>query len=140
MTSPITSSSMIDVQGIVSNLMKVESAPLTALQKDATAITTKISAYGKVSSSIATFRDAANNLAQLSTWKAVTASSSNAAAVAGTGADSGGDRSGSRVSGGVHVGGGGAGAGDGRVCGGAACWDAVRAGCRNWDAAAYFQG
>jgi flagellar hook-associated protein 2 len=81
MTSPITSSSMIDVQGIVTNLMKVESAPLTALKKDATAITTKISAYGKVSSSIATFRDAANNLAQLSTWRAVAASSSNPDAV-----------------------------------------------------------
>jgi len=81
MTSPITSSSMIDVQGIVTNLMKVESAPLTALKKDATAITTKISAYGKVSSSIATFRDAANNLAQLNTWRAVAASSSNPDAV-----------------------------------------------------------
>jgi len=88
MASPITSSSMIDVQGIVSNLMKVESAPLTALKKDATAITTEISAYGKVSSSIATFRDAANNLAQLSTWKAVAASSSNAGAVAVTASSS----------------------------------------------------
>jgi flagellar capping protein FliD len=48
MASPITSSSMIDVQGIVTNLMKVESAPLTALKKDANTITTKISAYGKV--------------------------------------------------------------------------------------------
>ncbi|MEI6545869.1 MAG: flagellar cap protein FliD N-terminal domain-containing protein, partial [Burkholderiales bacterium] len=88
MTSPITSSSMIDVQGIVTNLMKVESAPLTALKKDATAITTKISAYGKVASSIATFRDAANNLAQLATWKAVAANSSNADAVAVTASSS----------------------------------------------------
>lgn len=88
MTSPITSSSMIDVQGIVTNLMKVESAPLTALKKDANTITTKISAYGKVSSSIATFRDAANNLAQLSTWRAVNAVSSNPSAVTVTASSS----------------------------------------------------
>ena len=88
MASPITSSSMIDVQGIVTNLMKVESAPLTALKKDASTITTKISAYGKVSSSIATFRDAANNLAQLSTWRAVNAVSSNPSAVTVTASSS----------------------------------------------------
>jgi flagellar hook-associated protein 2 len=88
MASPITSSSMIDVQGIVTNLMRVESAPLTALKKDATAITTKISAYGKVSSAIATFRDATNNLAQLGTWKAVSAVSSNPSAVTVTASSS----------------------------------------------------
>ena len=89
MASPITASSTIDVQGIVSSMMQVERKPLTQLQTDAKKIDTKISAYGKLQSQIAAFRDAADALSRAGTWQAVKASSAAADAVevtAGTGA------------------------------------------------------
>lgn len=81
MTSPITSSSMIDVQGLVSSLVKAESRPLVQMQTDAKKIDVTISAYGKIQSQLASFRDAAATLSRLSTWGSVTAASSNANAV-----------------------------------------------------------
>ena len=58
----------LDVAGIISKLMSVESAPLTALQTKATGIQTKISAYAAVKSAISGFRDAARTLTNPSTW------------------------------------------------------------------------
>jgi flagellar hook-associated protein 2 len=89
MASPITASSTIDVQSIVSSMMQVERKPLTQLQTEAKKIETKISAYGKLQSQIAAFRDAAAELSKSGTWQTVKASSSASDAVdvtAGTGA------------------------------------------------------
>lgn len=71
----------LDVNSIISGLMKVEQAPLTDLQTRATAIQTTISAFGGVKSAVATFRDAAAALALPSTWNATAGTSSDSTAV-----------------------------------------------------------
>jgi len=55
--------------------------PLAQVQSEASRIGTKISAFGKLQSEIARFRDAAAELARPATWRAVTARSADAAAV-----------------------------------------------------------
>ena len=81
MTSPITSSSMIDVQGLVASLVKAESRPIVQMQTEAKKIDVKISAYGKLQSQLSAFRDAAAALSRFNSWSAVSASSSNTNAV-----------------------------------------------------------
>jgi len=81
MASPITASSSIDVQGLVRSLVTAESRPLTQMRTEAQKIDTKISAYGKLQSQIAAFRDAAATLARVDTWRAVQANSGNTNAV-----------------------------------------------------------
>jgi len=81
MPSPITASSSIDVQGMVSNLMSFERRPLTQMQTEAKKIDTKISAYGKLQSQVAAFRDASATLSRLETWRTVKAASADASAV-----------------------------------------------------------
>lgn len=79
MASPITSSGVIDVQSIVSALVKAESTPLTKLQSDAKKIDVRISAYGKIQSALAAFRDSAATLSRSSAWQSVKGSSSSTA-------------------------------------------------------------
>ena len=81
MASPITASSAIDVQGLVSSLMKAERKPLEQMQSEARKIDAKISAYGKLQSQVAAFRDAAASLSRLDAWRAVKGSSATPAAV-----------------------------------------------------------
>jgi flagellar hook-associated protein 2 len=71
----------LDVNAIITGLMRVERAPLTKLQSQATAIQTTISAFGAVQSATSTFRDAVAKLALPSTWSATAGSSANPAAV-----------------------------------------------------------
>jgi flagellar hook-associated protein 2 len=52
----------LDVSGIVSSLMAVERRPLTLLQNAATKITTKVSAWGKIQSQLASLQDASRGL------------------------------------------------------------------------------
>jgi len=81
MASPITASSTIDVQAMVSSLMQVERRPLVKLQSDAARVDVKISAWGQLQSRLAAFRDAAASLTQLDTWRATKATSGNPSAV-----------------------------------------------------------
>ncbi|HYF60012.1 MAG TPA: flagellar filament capping protein FliD [Burkholderiaceae bacterium] len=81
MASPITASSAIDVQGMVASLLRVERRPLEQMKVEATKIDTKISAWGKIQSQIAKFRDAAADLSRLETWRAVKASSTDPSSV-----------------------------------------------------------
>lgn len=81
MTSPITASSMIDVQGLVASLVKAESRPITQMQTEAKKIDVKISAFGKLQSQLSAFRDAAATLSRFNAWSAVSAVSSNPNAV-----------------------------------------------------------
>jgi len=84
MTSPITSSSAIDVQGIVSSLVNAERRPLVKMQADAKDIDTKISAYGKLQSAVAKFRDVANTLSSAATWQPAQATSAQPAQINAT--------------------------------------------------------
>lgn len=74
----------LDVQSIVTQLMKVEQQPLNQLKTAASSLQTKLSAYGTVKSALAGLQDAAGKLLDTSTWKAKTFTSSNTTAVTGS--------------------------------------------------------
>lgn len=71
----------LDVKSIVSQLVALEKQPLTKLQTSAAVINTKISAFGQIKSLVSSLSSAAGTLNSLTTWNAVSASSSNTAAV-----------------------------------------------------------
>jgi flagellar hook-associated protein 2 len=74
----------LDVKSIVSQLVALEKQPLTQLQTKATSLQTKLSAYGRIKSEMATLQDAASALLNKSTWDSKTFASTNVAAVSGT--------------------------------------------------------
>ena len=71
----------LDVNSIITQLMAIESQPLTALQKKATTIQSTVSEYGKIKSAVSTLNDLAAKLASTTTWGQTTVTSSNPAAV-----------------------------------------------------------
>ncbi|MBK9443403.1 MAG: flagellar filament capping protein FliD [Comamonadaceae bacterium] len=71
----------LDVKSIVSQLVALEKKPLDKLKLDATMFDAKISAYGQIKSLFSTLSSAASSLNSLTTWNAVTATSSNSTAV-----------------------------------------------------------
>lgn len=75
----------IDVNSIVESLMQIERAPLTKLGTDLSGIQTKLSAWGKMQSSVSTLRDAARTLVKSDTWRGAKAQSSDEAVVSATG-------------------------------------------------------
>ena len=76
----------LDVQSIVSQLIAIEKAPISTLQKQATTFQTKLSVYGTIKSQVSAMGDAANKLSKSTGWNAVTASSSNPSAIGVTAA------------------------------------------------------
>ncbi len=72
----------LDVKSIVSQLVALEKQPLTKLQTAAAVINTKISAFGQIKSLASAVSAAAGTLNSLTTWNAVSATSSNESAVA----------------------------------------------------------
>jgi flagellar hook-associated protein 2 len=83
--SAVTNST-IDVASIVSQLMQVESQPLTALQTTMTGLQTTVSAFGQLQSLLATLQDSARALTNISTWQASTGTSADDTAVSVTAA------------------------------------------------------
>ncbi|WP_293780332.1 flagellar filament capping protein FliD [uncultured Oxalicibacterium sp.] len=61
----------LDIESIVSKLMTAESAPLNALAKKEASYQAKLSAYGSLSSAVASFQTAMNNLGKSSTFDAL---------------------------------------------------------------------
>ena len=83
----------LDVKSIVSQLVALEKQPLTKLKLQAATVETRVSAFGLIKSLISTLSDAAGKLNSLTTYNAVTATSSNtkavvASAIGGTAANS----------------------------------------------------
>ena len=83
----------LDVKSIVAQLVALEKRPLTTIKVQAATVQARISAFGQIKSLISTLADAAGTLNSLTTYKAVTASSSNSAtlaasAIGGTAANS----------------------------------------------------
>ena len=76
----------LDVQSIVTQLVALEKAPLRQLQTQASSFQTKLSTYGTIKSQVSAMGDAAAKLSNSTGWSAVTASSSNAAAIGVTAA------------------------------------------------------
>ena len=67
----------IDVNGLVSQLMQVESQPLTKLQKTQATYQAKISAYGILRSTLSTFQDTVKNLGNVNNLQPIKASISD---------------------------------------------------------------
>ncbi len=83
-TGSITSTGIgsgLDVSSIVTQLMAVESRPLTLLQQRKSDLDSQVSAIGKMTSLTSAMRDAAQKLTSVSLWKSTVASSANEAAV-----------------------------------------------------------
>ncbi len=71
----------LDVNGIISSIMKVEQLPMQKLQATATTMQTRLSAFGQMQSLVSTFRDAANALTSAAAYSVTKASSTNTGAV-----------------------------------------------------------
>jgi flagellar hook-associated protein 2 len=71
----------VDVKSIVSQLTALERAPLRQLQTEASSFQTKLSSYGTIKSQVAAMGEAAAKLSNSSGWSAVSAASSNTAAI-----------------------------------------------------------
>lgn len=71
----------LDVEGIIKGLVGVERQPITKLQELAKSYQTKLSAVGQLQGQLSTLRDAARKLTDASTWKAVSATSSDVTAL-----------------------------------------------------------
>lgn len=74
----------LDINGIVSQLVAVERAPLKKLQTDASTLQSKLSVYGQVKSALSTLRDAANALTKADTWGQTSVTNSDSSTVAVT--------------------------------------------------------
>ncbi len=74
----------LDANSIVEKLVAVEHIPVDNLQTEATKIQTKVSAYGKLQSTVSGLRDAAAKLTSPDTWNATSSTTSDSAAVSVT--------------------------------------------------------
>ena len=74
--SSVSTGGVLDVNGLVSQLMAVESRPFVAMQDKEKAITAQLSAYGTLSGAVGSFQTTVNALADSSKYKVATASSS----------------------------------------------------------------
>lgn len=71
----------LDIKSIVSQLVALEKKPLDTLKLQAATVNTKISAFGQIKSLVSALSDAAASLASVTGWNAVSAKSSDSAAV-----------------------------------------------------------
>ncbi len=67
----------LDVKGIISSLMAVESQPLTLLQDKASTVSTEISAVGQIQSLTSALSDKAHALSSTSLWTQTTSASAD---------------------------------------------------------------
>ncbi|MFN0302495.1 MAG: flagellar filament capping protein FliD [Burkholderiales bacterium] len=75
------SQGIIDVAGIVSQLMTIEQRPLSNLARKEAGIQSKVSAYGSVKGALTSFQSSFSNLNNLATYQSVKATSSDEAHV-----------------------------------------------------------
>jgi len=74
----------LDVKSIVSQLVALEKAPITALQTKEASIQTKIASFAQIKSLVATFSDAASKLSLDSGWSSLNIASSSPTSVNAT--------------------------------------------------------
>jgi flagellar hook-associated protein 2 len=82
----------VDVNTIVTQLVALESRPLSQMRSEASALQTQVSSYGQLSSLFSGLQTAANKLTNAGLWKQATATSNNDAvvqAIGGSGAAAG---------------------------------------------------
>jgi len=71
----------LDIKSIVSQLVALEKKPLEKLQLQAATVQTKISVFGQIKSLVSALNDAVGKLTSVTGWNAVSATSSDSAAV-----------------------------------------------------------
>ena len=71
----------LDIKNIVSQLVAIEKQPLEKLKLQAAATQTKISTFGQIKSLVSALNDAVGKLTSVTGWNAVSATSSDSAAV-----------------------------------------------------------
>ena len=71
----------LDVSSIVSKLMSLERAPLTALENQATSFNTRLSTLGRLQSLYSSLRDKSNALVSPALWTGTTATASDSSAL-----------------------------------------------------------
>jgi len=74
----------LDIQGIVSQLVKLEQRPITQIQQRSAGLQTKLSAFGQLQSQLSNLQDQLGKVMSSSTWTTMRLNSSNAAALTGT--------------------------------------------------------
>ena len=77
--STVSTGGVLDVNGLVSQLMAVESRPFVAMQDKEKAITAQLSAYGTLSGAVGAFQGTVSALADASKYKVANASTSDSA-------------------------------------------------------------
>ena len=75
--STVSTGGVLDVNGLVSQLMAVESRPFVAMQDKEKAITSQISAYGTLSGAVGAFQTTVTALADSSKYKVANATTSD---------------------------------------------------------------
>lgn len=80
--------SNLDVNGIVSKLMQVESQPLVRLAQQEASYQAKLSAYGSLNSALSSFKSAVDGLNDLSKYNSYRASSSDSSILSGSASSS----------------------------------------------------
>lgn len=83
-SSPGLATNGLDVKSIISQLVKLEQKPLDTLKVQAATVSTKISAFGQIKSLVSTLSDAASKLSSLTSWNAVSTTSSDSKYVSAT--------------------------------------------------------
>lgn len=86
-TPPLSSAGVgsgLNVNDIVSKMMSLEQRPLTLLQAKVASTETKISSFGQVKAAMSALYDAANGLANLSTWRGKQVTTGDKGVVTGT--------------------------------------------------------
>lgn len=71
----------LDIGGIIDKLMSLERAPVSRIDTRLVELKAQVSAYGSLKSAVSTFRDSLDKLADISKFKAFTATSSAATVV-----------------------------------------------------------
>lgn len=74
----------LDVNGIVSKLMSVESIPLTQLNNQQSSYQSQISAYGQLSGALSTFQNSLTSLINPATFSALASTQSNSSVLTST--------------------------------------------------------
>jgi len=80
----VSSSTNLDVNGLVSQLMTVERYPLTVLDQKEASYQAKISAFGTIRSALASLQSSVQTLTQPNTFKALSVSSTDINVVSGS--------------------------------------------------------
>ena len=82
--SSVSTGGVLDVNGLVSQLMAVESRPFVAMQDKEKAITAQLSAYGTLSGAVGSFQTTVTALADSSKYKVANATTSDSAILTAT--------------------------------------------------------